>query len=127
MYSAAVVTNTNANDMVYWKYLNAMQKLINVRFYLNIYSALTEITKNRCELIIIDADIPDCQAFELAAKLLKHKPNLMLVLVVDNDDYALEAMQIGALDYIVRPISWGMFEKLLDKLERKRSRIRDGP
>ncbi len=119
MYSAAMITSLNAKNMEYLKHLSAIKGFKSVRVYLDPRLALAEITENHYELVIIDSDMPDIQALGLATRLLQLKPELWLVIVADSDEYALRALQMGVLDYIVRPVEPDRLENLEEKLNRR--------
>lgn len=127
MYSAALVTDTDTLGAELEKYLNDMPDMIRVRKLLDPYTALSEITQNRFDLVIIDVSLPDRHVLEFAARLLVRKPTLLIVIMANGDEYALKALQLGVMEYILRPVGTDKLEKLEEKLKRRGGEVRDGP
>src|SRR5699024_8272794 len=63
------------------------------------------IEQSDVDLVFLDIEIPDLNGIELANKILEKKPNLPIVFVTAYDDYAIEAFELNAIDYILKPVS----------------------
>lgn len=53
-------------------------------------------------LVFLDIQMPGCTSLELAAGL---RPDLLFVFCTAFDSYALDAFELNALDYLVKPVS----------------------
>lgn len=88
----------------------------NYHSYSDPYYLLTEIEQLQSDLIIIELDRNDVKGIELLARLLQIKLNIPILIVAYDNQYALEALQKGVLDYLVRPIKAQDFEKVIKYL-----------
>jgi two-component system, LytTR family, response regulator len=94
--------------------------------------ALREIRKKRPELVFLDVQMPECDGFDVLEQLGTDLPPA-LVFVTAYDQYALQAFEAGALDYLLKPYNNARFERALRRAkerigqgksrERKRERI----
>ncbi len=81
-----------------------------------------EMTAERLpDLLLLDIAMPEVDGFDVARHLGAHKP--MIVFQTAYDEYALEAFEHEALDYLVKPVKR---EKLQRALDRARERLGGG-
>ncbi len=66
---------------------------------------LNRIIKEDCSLLIIDISKPEINGFELLKKVKMIRPQVDVILVTSKGDIptAVEAIKVGATDYIVNP------------------------
>lgn len=70
--------------------------------------ALDGITASRPDLVLLDVQMPGMTGLELAAHLLKQShPAPAVVFVTAYDAYALQAFEVHALDYLLKPVRAG--------------------
>jgi two-component system, LytTR family, response regulator len=84
--------------------------------------ALAEIHAKKPELVFLDVQMPECDGFDVLEQLGTDAP-LALVFVTAYDQYALQAFEAGALDYLLKPFNDARFERAL---ERAKHRIAQG-
>lgn len=79
--------------------------------------ALLLCQEKKVDLVFLDINMPEMDGFETAQKLneLKEKPYFAFVTV--RKDLAVEAYDIGALDYIVKPIELIRVEKTISRVK----------
>ena len=86
-------------------------------------SALDIIEKNPPDLLFLDLQLPDLGGFEVI-HILNQKPTPPVVVVVTAfDEYAIRALEAGAIDYVLKPVGEA---RLLQAVERAR-RLRQTP
>lgn len=78
------------------------------------------IEKNDVNLVFLDIHIPEINGIELAEKLLEGQPNLHIVFVTAYENYAIQAFELNALDYILKPV---LRERLLKTINRIKHRM----
>ena len=63
------------------------------------------ITKERVQMVVLDITLPGPSGIELAAKLKKsgYSGGIVFLTVHADPDYAREAVEVGALGYVVKP------------------------
>jgi two-component system, LytTR family, response regulator len=84
--------------------------------------ALREIRKKRPELVFLDVQMPECDGFDVLEQLGADLPPA-LVFVTAYDQYALQAFEAGALDYLLKPYNDARFDLAL---RRAKERIAQG-
>ncbi|NCD69093.1 LytR/AlgR family response regulator transcription factor [Mucilaginibacter agri] len=75
--------------------------------------ALKEITKLRPDVVFSDIDMPDLNGLELAAVL---KDRARLIFTTSYRDYAVDAFEHEAVDYLLKPFSTERFQAAVEKL-----------
>jgi two-component system LytT family response regulator len=84
--------------------------------------ALRDIRKKKPELVFLDVQMPECDGFDVLEQLGGDLP-LALVFVTAYDQYALQAFEAGALDYLLKPFD---NERFARTLKRAKERIAQG-
>jgi len=97
----------------------ALTKLSNYRVELaeNGEDALQKIEKEGFDLVLTDLKMPIMDGLQLVDRIAKSKPEILTVLMTAHGsiDSALEAMKLGASDYITKPLN---IEELLVRLQK---------
>jgi DNA-binding LytR/AlgR family response regulator len=77
-------------------------------------------------LVILDIRLPDGTGFEILQALdeILEQRNLQIVFLTAYDEYALEAFNVAALDYLLKPVSR---ERFSAAIERVRERLKTQP
>lgn len=74
--------------------------------------ALADIAAHQPDLVLLDIQMPDLNGFEVLAALdLAHAP--ALIFVTAYDQYALQAFEVSALDYLLKPFTDERFYQAL--------------
>ncbi len=84
----------------------------------------------RCEphLIFLDIQMPGLNGFEVARQLLERDDRPpALVFVTAFDQHAVEAFEVNAVDYLLKPVDAGRLEQALARARRRLSLERPGP
>src|SRR6266850_3284098 len=94
--------------------LMAMQALLsgpgcNVVTAASGQQALSRILKTDFALILMDVRMPDMDGFETATLVRKvqrsrHTPIIFLTAAGENEEWLLRGYEVGAVDYIVKPV-----------------------
>ncbi len=87
--------------------------------------ALELFRKETPEFAFLDINMPDMDGIELGRIMLDEKPDMELVFITGfgTFDNAIEALKIGASDYLRKPFNLGEFEICLSRHE-ERSKLR---
>jgi two-component system LytT family response regulator len=72
----------------------------------------------RCDLILLDVEMPTLTGLELA-KLLP-KPAPAIVLVTTHRDFAVAAFELQVVDYLVKPVEFARFSQAISKVLAQR-------
>ena len=71
------------------------------------------------DLILVDMKMPGIHGLELAGRIQEQKSEIAVVFVTAYDDYAVEAFETEALDYIMKPITAERMQKTLDRVRKR--------
>lgn len=105
--------------------VNARKALVNMlEFYekdvevigqaINVEEGIELIKNKQPDLVLLDVRLPDGTGFDLIAKLKKY--DFKLVFVTAYNEYALKAIKLSALDYLLKPVKPNELNRALDKV-----------
>ena len=82
--------------------------------------AVAAIRESQPDLVFLDVQMPEMDGFEVVRKIgAEHMP--AVVFVTAHDQYAMQAFEINALDYLLKPV---IEERFAKALLRAKTRIR---
>jgi len=81
-------------------------------------TALIEIPAREVEALFLDIHMPGMTGFELLQRLTVSP---LVVFVTAYDDYALQAFDAAAVDYLLKPVKRERVERTLERLESRRA------
>src|SRR5580765_4922748 len=71
--------------------------------------AVAAIRESSPDLVFLDVQMPEMDGFEVVRKIGEHMPPV--VFVTAHDQYAIQAFEINALDYLLKPVIEERFVK----------------
>jgi DNA-binding LytR/AlgR family response regulator len=80
-------------------------------------AALEKISAQHPDLVLLDLQMPGMGGLEVVRNLRRGKHMPVIVVVTAWDQYALQAFEAGAIDYLLKPVGE---ERLADAVERAR-------
>ena len=102
---------------------NAMKHLVSQVDFLNLIAvcsnameALSIINNNKIDLLLLDIEMPEMSGLTLAEKLLEKLPSMRVVFITGWNQYAVQAFDINALDYIMKPIRRERFNTMVERI-----------
>ncbi len=111
-------------------YRNELEKMITVygnetsrKFTLDAWesgAALLDAVKRGdkdYDVIFLDIEMPELSGMEAAGELRSMGKNMALCFVTSFNDYALNAYQIDAIGYVIKPIQYLDLKKMMEKAE----------
>ena len=72
--------------------------------------------KHKFDLYLLDVVMPDISGMELARQIRVSDPDVPIVFLTQSTEYALEAFNVFAVQYIVKPVSKAALFPVLDKI-----------
>jgi two-component system, NtrC family, response regulator HydG len=88
---------------------------------------IAQVQSRHADLVMVDLRMPDVGGLEVLRALRDSNPNCQAVLMTGfaSVDTAVEAIKLGAMDYLSKPLDFGrlqqMFAGVRDELERRQS------
>jgi len=81
--------------------------------------ALTAVDRYEPHLIFLDIQMPGLTGFEVARRLLSQGAAPALVFVTAYDQHAIEAFEVNAVDYLLKPVEPTRLEQAVDRARRR--------
>ena len=78
---------------------------------------IEEVRKNEYDVVLLDITMPGRSGIELAETLQNLKTPPVVVFVTAFAEYAADAYNLDAVDYVVKPVEDARLSKALDKIE----------
>jgi DNA-binding LytR/AlgR family response regulator len=85
-------------------------------------AALEAIAAHRPEIAFLDIRMPGLTGMEVAAAAAEASPDTLIVFITAYDQYAVDAFERGAVDYLLKPVT---SDRLAQTVARLRSRLAD--
>ena len=90
--------------------------------------AIGAVEQHEPDLVFLDIQMPGLGGFEVARRLLQHEEEApALVFVTAFDQHAIEAFEVNAVDYLLKPVESGRLEQALQRARRRVDAERPGP
>jgi len=89
--------------------------------------ALSAVERSQPDVVFLDIQMPGLSGFEVARRLLESPEAPALVFVTAFDQHAVEAFEVNAVDYLLKPVDAGRLEQALARARRRLSLDRPGP
>lgn len=87
--------------------------------YTSPLTALDEIEKTCPDIVFLDIEMGEANGLEFAELLMKNKGRFEIVFVTAYSDYAVDAFEINAIDYLLKPIQKRRLDKTIQRLKKK--------
>jgi DNA-binding LytR/AlgR family response regulator len=93
-------------------YIDLIPQLVNVRSCKNAFEALNVLNSERIDLMFLDIHMPKLIGTDFL-KTLPYPPKA--IFTTAHKDFAIEAFELDAIDYLLKPISFERFLKAVNK------------
>lgn len=80
--------------------------------------ALENIAKTKPSVVFLDIDMPRLRGIDAASEILSRSPRTDIVFVTAYDLFAIDAFDLQALDYILKPIDKSRFKKTVERIAK---------
>jgi two-component system LytT family response regulator/two-component system response regulator LytT len=89
--------------------------------------ALRVIEEHTPDLVLLDVQMPGFTGFEVARRLLDSRMESQLVFVTAYDQHAIEAFDVNAVDYLLKPVEADRLETAVERVRRRLQADRPQP
>ena len=96
--------------------------------------AVEAVNEHEPDLVFLDVQMPanfgvrfrrsDLDGFEVAKRLVAAGPPVAIVFVTAYDQHAIEAFEVNAVDYLLKPVDSGRLEMAVQRVRQRRSSVR---
>jgi two-component system, LytTR family, response regulator LytT len=80
--------------------------------------ALTTIDRLQPDIVFLDIQMPGLTGFEVARRLVEAHASSHIIFVTAYDQYAIEAFEVNAVDYILKPVDPARLEVAVKRAAR---------
>lgn len=80
--------------------------------------AIDKLKKNTVEVVFLDIDMPGLSGLEAASQLSRWERPPLVVFATAHNQYAIQAFEDNAMDYILKPYEPERLEKTLRKIQK---------
>jgi two-component system LytT family response regulator len=82
--------------------------------------AMEHIATLKPDLVFLDIQMPGCTGMEVAASLAAPRPRIIFCTAFDQ--YAVDAFELNAVDYLLKPVNRARLEKALERVRGEGAR-----
>lgn len=99
------------------KYFLTKHKEISLeKEFENPIDSLKYLQENKVDIVFLDINMPELDGMSLGKILTKLNPNIKIIFITAYRDYAAEAFEIKAFDYLLKPYSEKRITEVLNNL-----------
>ena len=73
-------------------------------------SAILKECEPKYDIILLDIEMPEINGMETARRIRSVDPGVVLVFITNMASYAIHGYEVGALDFITKPVTWFTFQ-----------------
>jgi two-component system LytT family response regulator/two-component system response regulator LytT len=81
--------------------------------------ALSTIDRLRPDVVFLDVQMPGLNGFEVARRMLKSQHESQIIFVTAYDQHAIEAFEVNAVDYLLKPVEQARLELAVQRAKRR--------
>ena len=104
-------------------FLNEEKEIKLIAEFDNPLDTLNFLENNTADVIFLDINMPDMNGISLGKIITKMYPSMKIVFITAYKDYAVDAFEIKAFDYLLKPYSEGRIRNLLKSLINIKSEV----
>ena len=97
-------------------FLNEEKEIKLIAEFDNPLDTLNFLENNTADVIFLDINMPDMNVISLGKIITKMYPDMKIVFITAYKDYAVDAFEIKAFDYLLKPYSESRIRNLLKSL-----------
>ncbi|MDD2697184.1 MAG: LytTR family DNA-binding domain-containing protein [Arcobacteraceae bacterium] len=100
--------------------LDRMKRILGELGYKDVTASLeySIALEQRFDVVFLDINMPEINGIELGKMVLKNFPLTKIVFQTAYDEFALDAFEVGSVDYILKPIELERVEKTLARVKK---------
>jgi two-component system response regulator LytT len=81
--------------------------------------AVTTIDRLQPDIVFLDVQMPGLTGFEVARRLLDDRSPAQIIFVTAYDQHAIEAFEVNAVDYLLKPVEQARLETAINRARRR--------
>lgn len=124
MIHIAIVEDQVSEQERLKEFLGKYQQDNHVEFHISVFSDGLEFLENYHldeDIILMDVDMPRLNGYQTALKIREKDDSVILIFITNIASYVYKGYQVGAMDYILKPIHYPDLSIRLKACEKKLS------
>ena len=89
----------------------------------NVAQAIDAINKHKPDIVLLDVNMPDGTGFDVFSKI--HYKDFKTIFITAFDDYAIKAIKLSAVDYLLKPVNSNELIEAVNKAKEQAEREQD--
>lgn len=122
MYHIAIVEDEAEFSVQLQEYLKKYQEEYDVRFKISIFADGADILEGYQQLydiILLDIEMPKVNGMDAAEQIRKMDSDVTLMFITNMASYAIRGYEVGALDFVMKPINYYTFSMKLTRVLKR--------
>lgn len=122
MYHIAIVEDEAEFSVQLQEYLKQYQEEYDVRFKISIFEDGADILEDYQQLydiILLDIEMPKVNGMDAAEQIRKMDSDVTLMFITNMASYAIRGYEVGALDFVMKPINYYTFSMKLTRVLKR--------
>ena len=118
MYHVAIVEDEKEYAEQLQTFLKQYEEEHNVRFKVTVFGDGAEILRGYqpvYDLILLDIEMPEVNGMDAADRIRSQDPDVVMMFITNIASYAIRGFEVGALDYVMKPITYYGFAMRLSR------------
>ncbi|CAG7617127.1 Protein-glutamate methylesterase/protein-glutamine glutaminase [Paenibacillus solanacearum] len=87
--------------------------------FLHVDDAMAYLSESKVDLVFLDIEMPGMNGLTVAERLSLRWPHMQIIFVTAYQEYALEAFEVNAFGYLLKPVSKERLAKTLERFRRR--------
>ncbi|GAB0170674.1 response regulator [Lysinibacillus sp. CTST325] len=121
MIRAVLIDNEPLALHYFQNKLQAFQQIQVIQTFTSVEVFLNELPIIEFDVIFLEARLNELTGLELADMIKTDRPHVSVIFITSYKEFALQAYEIGGLDYVLKPISHARLEKTISRIEHEYS------
>ncbi len=121
MIRAVLIDNEPLALHYFQNKLQAFQQIQVVKTFTRVETFLQELPALEFEAIFLEVKLNELTGLEVADIIKTDRPHVSVIFITSHQEFALQAYDIGGLDYLLKPINHARLEKAIARIEHEYS------
>lgn len=87
---------------------------------------LAFLQTEKVDAVFLDIEMPETDGISLTERILELNPDAEAIFVTAFNQYAADAFEVNAVDYILKPISQVRFQQSIERLKKRKKTVSGG-
>lgn len=91
-----------------------------IGMYDDVHLGKEAVKKESIDVVFLETLLPNQSGIALAKQFKQFQPKVKIIFVTAHEQYALDAYNLNAVDYIIKPVRRERLQQTINRLDRKK-------